>query len=77
MSEKHPADPNIGRPVKSRSAYQVTLRGGLPPDIAHRISLAHATAILKRLEAESSLPSQQSIQPATPVVEQLFTQLRE
>ena len=77
MLGKQPVDPNIGRPVKSRSAYQVTLRGGLPQDISHRISLAHATAILKRLEVESSLLAQQSIQPATPVVEQLFTQLRE
>ncbi len=77
MPGKQRIDPNSGRPVKSRSAYQVTLRGRLPQDISHRISLAHATAILKRLEAESSLPSQQSIHPATPVVEQLFTQLRE
>ena len=77
MPGKHAADPNIGRPVKSRSAYQVTLRGRLPQDISHRISLAHATAILKRLEVESALLGQHSIQPAMPVAEQLFTQLRE
>ena len=77
MPGKHRVYPNIARPVKSRSAYYVTLREGLPSDISCRISLAHATAILKRLEAESSLLSQRSIQPATPMVDQLFTQLRE
>ena len=76
MLGKQRADPNGDRPVKS-SAYQVTVRGGVPSDISRRISVAHAAAILKRLEAESALLGQHSIQPATPVAEQLFTQLRE
>jgi len=63
--------------LKTGSVYHVTVRGGLPIHLSALVSAIHATAILKRLEADCSSLRQRSFQPATSVMKPLFTQLRE
>ena len=77
MPGKQPLVRSCRRQIKTGSVYHVTVRGELPIHLSALVSAIHATSILKILEADGSSLRQRSIQPATPGMKPLFTQLRE